>query len=52
MNVHNVTLTSISQRYYDLAKQVNPTAMPEPGSIKVEKSAPDSGSGNLVDTYV
>ncbi|MBI4177862.1 hypothetical protein HY522_00365 [bacterium] len=51
MNIQNVTLSDISQRYYAFAQQMNPSALPDPGSIKVEPSQ-DSGSGTLVDTYV
>lgn len=52
MNVSSsVTLADISQRYYSMASQVKPSAMPAPGSITVEH-APDNGRGTLVDTYV
>ncbi len=51
MNVSPVTLADISSRYYSMADQIKPSAMPEPGSVTVEH-APDSGSGTLVDTYV
>ena len=51
MPVSTVTLSDISQRYYDIAKEIEPTAMPKPGSIEVERST-EPGSGALVDTYV
>lgn len=53
MPVDAVTLSDISQRSYVMADQIEPTAMPKPGSIEVEQSAAaDPGRGTLVDTYV
>lgn len=51
MPVQSVTLAQISQRYYSMAEQIEPNAMPAPGSIKVEQKS-DDGRGTLVDTYV
>lgn len=48
----SVTLSDVSQRYYSMAKQIEPNAMPAPGAIKVEHKAQESGRGTLVDTYV
>jgi len=53
MQTAPVTLADISARYYSMAQQIEPSAMPAPGSIAVKgTSAPDVGRGTLVDTYV
>lgn len=51
MEISSLTLADISQRYYDMADQIEPSALPKPGSVAVQ-SAPEAGRGTLVDTYV
>lgn len=51
METTSVTLADISRRYYTMADQIEPSALPDPGSIEV-KGTQEPGRGTLVDTYV